>query len=136
MTEILMSIKPRFADAILSGKKSIELRRKIGTLFLPQNRIIIYSSSPTMATVGEATIQEIIRGKPLDMKDFFLENAMVNDSEFTEYFYGCTTAFGIALKDVITYKKQIPLSAMRSINITPPQSYCYINEENIKALGI
>lgn len=136
MTEILMSIKPRFADAIFSGRKTIELRRKIGKAFHPEIKIIIYSSSPIKKIVGEATIEKIEYGNVEAKKQHFCENAIVTEVEYDEYFEGCTIAYGIKLKDIKPYKNPISLLKMREAGLIPPQSYRYISSIVTKTLGI
>ena len=51
---LLLSLRPRFAQAILSGAKTVEVRRRPVNA-PPQTPIILYASSPTMAIVGTAT---------------------------------------------------------------------------------
>ena len=55
---LLLCLRPRFAEAILSGAKTVELRRRpINTQ--PGTPILLYASSPTMAIVGTARLREI-----------------------------------------------------------------------------
>ncbi|SFO06949.1 ASCH domain-containing protein [Amycolatopsis rubida] len=50
-----MSLRPRFAEAILDGTKTIELRRTRVSA-PPGTKLVLYASAPTMAVVGIATL--------------------------------------------------------------------------------
>ncbi|MCU7226363.1 ASCH domain-containing protein, partial [Acinetobacter bohemicus] len=56
---IVLSIKPQFTNLILEGKKTIELRTKIGKKFSNNADLIIYSSSPVKAIVAIAKVHKI-----------------------------------------------------------------------------
>ena len=45
---IVLSLKPRFADVVLAGKKTVELRRAEPKIVVP-TRALIYSTSPVRA---------------------------------------------------------------------------------------
>jgi len=60
---VLMSIKPKVADLIFAGTKTIELRRvcsKVGSGDLD----LVYVSSPKMALVGGFEVAGIVTGEP------------------------------------------------------------------------
>jgi predicted transcriptional regulator len=50
---LLLSLRPRFADAILAGAKTVELRRRPINA-RPGTAILLYASRPMMAIVGTA----------------------------------------------------------------------------------
>ena len=54
MAKVLMSIKPEFVDAILTGKKKYEYRKV--KCKQPIDRIVIYSTSPIMKIVAEVEV--------------------------------------------------------------------------------
>lgn len=49
---VLMSIKPGFGDAILSGRKRAELRRLVSDPIMPGDMIALYLSSPRKSIEG------------------------------------------------------------------------------------
>ena len=58
-----MSIKPKYANLIFAGTKTIELRRvcpKVGLGDL----VLVYVSSPRMALVGGFEVAGIVSGEP------------------------------------------------------------------------
>jgi predicted transcriptional regulator len=60
--KILISIKPKFVEKILSGDKKYEYRTKRPKTNI--NTMLIYCTSPTMKIVAEASIEHIICGTP------------------------------------------------------------------------
>ena len=95
-------------EAILDGRKAIELRKRIGELFVENTKIFIYSSSPVKAIVAEAKISCIKKKAPPDVEMGLLENACVNREYFDEYFKKSSMAYLIYLKEV--KKLDIPIA--------------------------
>jgi predicted transcriptional regulator len=54
-SDALISIRPGYANAILDGTKTIELRRRVPEL-VSGTRLWIYATRPTAAVVGVAPI--------------------------------------------------------------------------------
>src|SRR6266542_3119737 len=96
---LLLSIKPTFARKILSGAKTIELRR-VRPNMTPGDHVLIYSSSPEMALLGSAQVEEILSDTPSDLWGQVKDNASVSRTEYDAYFSGATTAIGIRLGTV------------------------------------
>ena len=49
---VLMSIRPQYAEAILSGEKTVELRRRRPS-FSAGTTVLIYSSAPLQTRAGD-----------------------------------------------------------------------------------
>lgn len=128
MKSIILSIKPFFTEAILDGRKAIELRKRIGELFVENTKIFIYSSSPVKAIVAEAKISCIQKKAPSDVEIDLLEKACVDREYFDEYFKKSSMAYLIYLKEVKKLDIPIPIVKLRQLGITPPQSFCYVND--------
>lgn len=131
MPEILISIKPKYVDLILSGLKRVELRKRIGNEFIVGTRIFIYSSSPVKMIVGAAVISDVSRGLPSDLKGSLLNDAKISVEEYDAYFKGCSEVYGVWLKDVTVLRQGVPLEFIRRVGMVPPQSYSYIRSEEL-----
>src|SRR5262245_39531753 len=105
---LLISIQPRFANAILDGTKTIELRRTMPTL-PPGALALIYSSTPSKALVGWATVEEIVQASPNALWKAHKEATGVTSAEFRDYFTGSADAYGIRLAEVHRASSQISL---------------------------
>lgn len=133
---LLISIQPKFVDMILSGEKTVELRKLLPINLQPKTGIIIYSSSPTKAIVAIATVKrlEILPPKELWIKCG--KESCTSQSSFDEYFKGKEKAYGLILENVKKTKQPIPLEELRKkINFTPPQSYMYATEALLKLIN-
>ena len=59
---VLLSIKPKFAEAIFSGEKKFEFRK---TIFKENiNEVFVYVTSPVCRVVGKFTIESIYKDTP------------------------------------------------------------------------
>lgn len=121
---LLISVKPRYAEAILDGSKTVELRRTRPNL--PDGSVVIlYSSTPTRAVVGWAQLTRVREGTPVEIWDEYGAAAAIDEPDYDAYFYGTDQAFALELDGVVAVQP-IPLSVIRSIGIQPPQSWRYV----------
>jgi predicted transcriptional regulator len=144
MDTLLISLHPRHAQNILSGQKTIEIRKKspkaIAPVFFPGNKqglipkfkkILMYETKPTAAIVG--SIQPIeICGRTCGEWYNFTSELCLSVNEIEEYLGGyCGWGIKVENPQLIT---PIPLSKMRDLNITPPQGYRYLSDELVEQL--
>ena len=123
-TRVLLSVKPRFAEAILEGEKTFEFRRAV---FRRQDieTVVLYASSPTRRVVGEFTIDQVL-SLALDALWGATQTGGAIDREyFDQYFQGCTTGHALKVKRARRYRSPLCLRANFGIN-HPPQSFCYL----------
>ncbi len=123
---LLLSIKPRFADAIFARQKRVELRRvrpRVG----PGDLVLVYVTSPRCALEGAFEVERVLEAKPSTLWGHVSHNAGVTHAEFNEYFRGRETAYAIVVRKVWRLAP-VALSTMRRVRIRPPQSYQYLDE--------
>lgn len=123
-TSVLLSIKPKFADAILEGRKTFELRRAV---FRNQSvrRIVIYASRPVSRVIGEFLLQEILALEPTLLWQATAKGAGVDRRFFDDYFRGCEIGFALKVHRPRRYIK--PLKLTEHFGLTrAPQSFCYL----------
>jgi predicted transcriptional regulator len=122
---LLISVKPVYANAILDGLKTVELRRTRPNL--PDGSLVIlYSSTPTRAVVGWAHLSGVRQGTPDEIWDAFGDAAAIAEPDYDIYFAGADQAFALELDDVVTASRPVPLEVIRSIGVQPPQSWRYL----------
>ncbi|MGK6316308.1 ASCH domain-containing protein [Neorhizobium sp. DT-125] len=97
--EAIISIRPAFTEAILSGKKTVELRRRIPPVEVGA-RLWIYATRPVAAIVGIAIIDTIFRGTPQAVWETYSDRIAINRLEFDSYFEGTREAIGIRLSQI------------------------------------
>jgi predicted transcriptional regulator len=122
---LFISVKPQYANAILDGTKTVELRRTRPNL--PDGSLVIlYSSTPTRAVVGWAHLTGVREGTPIEIWDNYGAAAAIEEPDYDAYFDGTDQAFALELEDVVAAVHPIPLDVIRSIGIQPPQSWRYV----------
>lgn len=129
--EVLLSIKPEFAEKIFSGVKRFEYRR---VLFKkPVKKIILYSSSPTQRIVGEFSIKRIIEGHPSYVWSQTKQFSGISETFYREYFDGKERAYAIEVGQTIKYDCVIdPYKEFKSF--VPPQSFRYLVQNSLQPL--
>lgn len=117
-----MSIKPKYAEAILNGTKKFEYRRtrcrdNVGT-------IIIYATYPVMQVVGKVNFTGIIEDTPNNVWKKTKAHSGITKDFFDSYYAGKTKAFAYKLGKVKKYRHPKTLS---DFDIThAPQSFVYV----------
>lgn len=130
---LLLSLRPRFADAILAGTKTVELRRRAinaqsGT------RVILYSTAPTMAIVGTAYLRRVDVANPEDAWKRYSTTLGLAKDEFDAYLDGSKRAYLLHLIRVCQLDKPLHLHELRSSGFRPPQSFRYIGDSDPRPL--
>ena len=123
--QLLMSVKPEFAERIMQRKKTVELRRKFSTRWIG-HRINIYASAPVMSLIGEARIAGVVANKPEIIWERFHDQVGCSRAEFNSYAAGTDELYAIELDDVRPYRNGLSLIQMSHLvkeHLTPPQSY-------------
>jgi predicted transcriptional regulator len=128
-SDLLMSVKPKYAERLLSGTKLVEIRKKFSRKWLGR-RAVLYSSQPQGALVGEATIHSITHGRPDDIWARFENGIGASWEEFKGYTASSGEISAIQLSDICAYRAPVPLDQIEYIlreDLRPPQSYCELN---------
>lgn len=124
--DLLVSMKPKYADRILSGSKLIEIRKRFSGKWAGC-KAVLYSSSPQKALIGEATVRSVTSGNPKDIWSRFHDNLGCTFDEFTAYVGSADQISAIELDEVFPYKEPITLAQISQLlgeDLHPPQSYC------------
>lgn len=122
---VILSIKPVFADAILSGEKKVEFRK---TLFKKNvDKVFIYSTSPVKKITGYFTYNDIVKNSPQKLWEQFGELGFINEIDFFKYFKNRETGFSICIDSINEFPKGIdPFEKLDSF--VPPQSFRYCGD--------
>lgn len=122
---VLLSIKPKYATLIFSGKKKYEFRR---TMFKnPEvTSVVVYASSPIQKVIGEFQIAEVLSDSPDELWSRTKQHAGVSEEFFFEYFADKNIAYAIEVKETILYEKALDIQ--EAFNAVPPQSFIYLHE--------
>ncbi|MCU4120995.1 ASCH domain-containing protein [Variovorax sp. N23] len=130
---ILISIKPRFAEQILTGAKTVEFRRVWAVE--PVGLAVIYSSSPVKRLVGVVEVDGAVVASPSTVWIRCSSRGPgLQRKELMEYFAGKAKAYGVLLGEVALPKKPVaPKSLFKDFR--PPQSYRYLSTTELRRVG-
>ncbi|SOC79676.1 Predicted transcriptional regulator, contains an HTH and PUA-like domains [Salinimicrobium sediminis] len=126
LTNVILSIKPVYAQAIMSGTKKVEFRKKI--FKRPVEKIFVYSSSPEKKIIGFFTIQEIIEDTPDNLWEQFHAIGGIDKNDFFEYYKNSEFGFTIKISEVEKFENGIDPSDFFE-NFIAPQSFVYLEEQ-------
>jgi predicted transcriptional regulator len=119
---VLLSIKPKYANAILAGKKLVEFRKL--TFKKEIDRVYIYSSAPEQRIIGYFIIDDIVSDTPKKLWRRFSDVGSISEEDFFEYFANKEVGYSIKIKSVKKFSKsKNPKDIFE--NFVPPQSYMY-----------
>jgi predicted transcriptional regulator len=123
---IAVSVAPRWVDMILSGRKTVELRRRGPGPECTGSRMLIYATRPRSALVATCTIAEVSVESPEHLwVETGRESGCTRD-EFFAYFAYASRGTALRLEDIASIKG-IPLyDLIHRFGWRPPVSWCWI----------
>ena len=63
---VVLSLRPRFAEAILAGDKTVELRRTVPKIVVP-TRALLYAATPVRALIGTCIVTDVVAADLADL---------------------------------------------------------------------
>lgn len=130
-----LSLRPQYADLILRDRKQVELRRA-RPLLAEGARVLLYSSSPTMALLGECRVGSVQTSTPESLWPIVSHTAGVDLEQYQQYFRGALRAVALSLEDVVVWPRPVSLDRIRTVwpNFRPPQSFRYLTDSQAHVL--
>lgn len=124
VTHVLMSIHPKYAEAILLGRKRYELRRARPQF--PAGTIVwLYATKPRGAIVGWFESGQVVSGPPQTLWRSLGNDLGVDSKAFKAYVSGCERVFAIEIRGARPAPSDLPMPP----GLLPPQSYRYLPAE-------
>ena len=125
MRKILLSIKPRYVEQILAGRKQVEYRKRI-----PQEdgvrQVLIYASHPLKKVVAEFTVGEYITDTLELLWEQTHEIGGIAKEEFDDYFEGKTVGYAYRIENLRRFEEARELCEFGMER--GPQDYCYVED--------
>lgn len=128
---VLISLKPTYIRKILSGEKTVELRRrKVG--IEPGTILWMYSTLPEGAIKAAAVVDKIDHGCPSKIWAQHSTGAGISKHQYTDYVKGCSCVSAISLANVRPLREPISLEKLRDIvkKFHPPQFIHHLEAPN------
>ena len=127
---MVLSLRPRFAHAILSGVKTVELRRTEPKIRVP-TLALIYASTPVRALLGTCVVTSVESGHLGALWQVHGAGSGLDHGEFLNYFEGVQSGTALSLASPTQFSRPVPLVELRSRpnGFRPPQSFSYVDAE-------
>lgn len=129
---ILLSVKPKYADLIVSGEKRVEFRRVWAAEEV--DLIAIYTSSPVQRIVALVGVESVVRASP---KKLWSHCATLGGGltahELADYFNGKAHGYAVLLGEVRKFKKPVDPRTLFE-TFSAPQSFRYLTATEVKRL--
>ena len=127
---IVLSLRPRFAEAVLAGDKTVELRRTAPRIALP-TRALLHAATPVRAVLGTCVVTGV---RSADLVALWQEHGSrtgLLHHEFQQYFPGVDVGAARTLAQPRTFSWRIPLEGLRATSegFRPPQSLAYLDAQ-------
>ena len=135
MSPLLLSLKPRFAELVFAGEKTVELRRRIAAT-MKGREVFIYVSSPVRMIRGGFRVAEVWSSDPETVWGEVACRAGVAKAEYDAYYEGCGVAHALALADVWAHEAPVQIERVRRAlpDFRPPQSWRYARGRELEWL--
>lgn len=119
-----MSLKPRFAEAILDGEKTFEFRRALFRS-LDVETVVLYASSPVCMVLGEFDLEEVITLELDELWNTTKHGGGIDREYFDEYFDGRDSGHALKVSRPLRYAS--PMCLREDFGLArPPQSFQYL----------
>ncbi len=123
---LILSIKPEYANRIFDKTKQVEFRK---TIFTKQvDNVYVYSTAPDKKIIGYFKIRKIVKDTPACLWKKYKTVAGISEKKFFKYFEN--TMQGYAMEIAIPQRFTAPIdgTALKQ-NFKPPQSFTYVKRE-------
>ena len=131
MRVALLSIHPKYADAILGGQKRVEFRKQ--ALRDDTEYVVIYATAPRRRVVGFFKIGRMRRSSPQGLWRRYSRVGGIGLRDFREYYGDRDEGIAIEIESAHKLRKPLALEDLAGISL-PPQSYRYIDSGTIPKL--
>lgn len=129
--DILLSVKPQYANPLVDGTKTIELRKKFPINIIEGTKIYIYSSSPEKKVIGEVFIEKVEILPIDDLWDTVSTKAMISWSDFKTYYADKEVGYAIHVSHAKRYDSPSFLDDINPNIKQAPQSYQYLQSTSL-----
>jgi predicted transcriptional regulator len=134
MRTLLLSVRPEFAEGLINGTKTAEVRRRF-SLDVVGSTAIIYASTPTRAVIGEIRIGEAVEVQREKLWEKYGQRLKIAEVDLEDYLDETETPVILEATEPERWGRPVTLAELReSTGVEPPQSYRFLTDEQAAAL--
>lgn len=131
---LLLSVRPRFARALLGGTKTVEIRRRFPDV-PADTTVVIYSSTPDKAVLGTMRSVGLVRSTPAQIWRDYSTVMELTREQLTDYLHGASECSVLKLDRPHHWAQPVPLTHLRRIlHLEPAQSFRYLSHRQLELL--
>jgi predicted transcriptional regulator len=119
----LLSIKPEYAEAIFTGRKTVEFRRS--RLAADIKVVLVYATQPVGRILGWFEVADVIESTPIRLWEDYADRGAVDPSAYFAYFTDANQAFGILVRRATRLDRPAELGQL-SPGLKAPQKFQYL----------
>jgi predicted transcriptional regulator len=130
---IILSVRPKYAELILSGAKTVEFRRVWAVQDI--RSIAIYASAPVQRILGVVSVSMVVPAKTSTLWTLCAQRGGgLSRTELLDYFEGKQIGYAVLLGKVRRFRNGIePRKIIK--NFSPPQSFRYMSPGEVTKLA-
>lgn len=122
---VLLSIRPEHADAILDGAKAWEYRR-VAPAVEPPYRAVLYATEPVAAAVGAAWVPDVLTGPPETVVARTVAETPHDPLAVRDYLDGAGAANALRVKGPRRFGTPLARSTLDAAGVPPSQNFRYL----------
>lgn len=124
---VLLSVRPRFASALLDGSKTVEVRRRRAHI-ADGTVCLLYASAPTCALVGALRVATTDIGSAETLWSRYGDATGLTREEYERYLDGAAQPCAIVVAATALFPQPVRLPELRrrSRAFVAPQSYRFL----------
>jgi predicted transcriptional regulator len=132
---VLLSLRPRFADALLEGSKTVEIRRR-PTRIASGSVALVYASSPRRALLGAVVVGAVDIATPQQLWRRHGPATALDRDEYDTYLAGRPIASALIISAATRFRERVELEDLRERqrSFVVPQSYRFVEDGELRAL--
>lgn len=123
--DILISIKPKYVEKIISKEKTYEFRKR--NFSKKVDNVIVYSSSPEKKIVGYFELEDIIKDTPSNLWSNFSNKGGISEKDFFKYYADKEEGIALKIGKLTVFDEFIDVTKLD--NFKAPQSFKYVDKE-------
>jgi predicted transcriptional regulator len=132
---VLLSLRPRFADALIEGSKTVEIRRR--PVRIASGSVgLVYASSPSCALIGAVVVGAIDVASPEQLWRRHGPATALQRDEYDACLAGRSVACALIVSAATRFRERVELEELRERqrSFVAPQSYRFVDEGELRAL--
>jgi predicted transcriptional regulator len=132
-TVVLLSVRPKFAEALMAGTKRVEFRRV--RFRRPVRAVVVYATAPVARVVGYFEVAFVQESSPSAIWRRHARVGGISPPEYKRYYAGSTRAVAIGVGKVSRLPDGLTLNSLER-GARPPQSFRYLSSDTLARLHL